>query len=184
MTDTMACRGPDDEGLWISPHAAIGHRRLAVIDIEGDRQPMVAEEDGRPLAVLTYSGEAYNFQELREELTTRGHRFRTRSDTEAVLHAYLEWGEDVADHLNGMYAFAVWNIRREELLLVRDRMGVKPLYYYPTPTGVLFGSEPKAILANSSAERVVDADGLRQMLAYVKSPENAIFRGMYEVRPG
>ncbi|MCT9932676.1 asparagine synthase (glutamine-hydrolyzing) [Planotetraspora sp. A-T 1434] len=184
MVDTMACRGPDAEGLWLAPHAALGHRRLAIIDIEGGRQPMVAEDDGRVLAVLTYSGEAYNFRELRAELTQRGHRFRTHSDTEVVLQAYLEWGEDFVARLNGMYAFAIWDARREELLLVRDRMGIKPLYYYPTPDGVLFGSEPKAILANPLAQRVVDADGLREVLAFVKTPENAIFRGMYEVRPG
>ncbi|GAA1289416.1 asparagine synthetase B [Planotetraspora silvatica] len=184
MVDTMACRGPDAEGLWLSPHAALGHRRLAIIDIEGGRQPMIAEEDGRPIAVLTYSGEAYNFHELRDELKQRGHRFRTSSDTEVVLEAYLEWGEDFVTRLNGMYAFAIWDTRREELLLVRDRMGIKPLYYYPTPTGVLFGSEPKAILANPLARPVVDADGLRELLAFVKTPENAVFRGMYEVRPG
>ncbi|WP_214110470.1 asparagine synthase (glutamine-hydrolyzing) [Acrocarpospora catenulata] len=184
MTDTMACRGPDDEGLWTQPHAALGHRRLAIIDLLGGRQPMIAEEDGQELAVLTYSGEVYNFQELRRELTAHGHRFRTQSDTEVVLHAYLEWGEDLADHLNGMYAFAIWDTRREELLLVRDRMGIKPLYYYPTLHGVLFGSEPKAILANPLAERVVDADGLRELFAFVKTPEHAIFKGMYEVRPG
>ncbi|MEO3859945.1 asparagine synthase (glutamine-hydrolyzing) [Acrocarpospora sp. B8E8] len=184
MVDTMACRGPDDEGLWTAAHAAIGHRRLAIIDLAGGRQPMVAEEDGRELAVLTYSGEVYNFLELRRELEARGHRFRTRSDTEVVLRAYLEWGQELAEHLNGMFAFAVWDVRREELLLVRDRMGIKPLYYYPTAQGVLFGSEPKAILANPLAERVVDADGLREMLAFVKTPEHAIFRGMYEVRPG
>ncbi|GAA0996035.1 asparagine synthase (glutamine-hydrolyzing) [Acrocarpospora macrocephala] len=184
MVDTMACRGPDDEGLWTAAHAAIGHRRLAIIDLAGGRQPMIAEEDGRELAVLTYSGEVYNFLELRRELEARGHRFRTRSDTEVVLRAYLEWGQELAGHLNGMFAFAVWDVRREELLLVRDRMGIKPLYYYPTAQGVLFGSEPKAILANPLAERVVDADGLREMLAFVKTPEHAIFRGMYEVRPG
>ncbi|NAS23618.1 asparagine synthase (glutamine-hydrolyzing) [Herbidospora sp. NEAU-GS84] len=184
MTDTMSCRGPDDEGLWLSPHAAIGHRRLAIIDLAGGRQPMIAEADGRDLAVLTYSGEVYNFQELRDELVSRGHSFRTYSDTEVVLHAYLEWGEDLAEHLNGMFAFAVWDTRKEELILVRDRMGIKPLYYYPTHDGVLFGSEPKAILANPMAERVVDADGLREMLAFVKTPEVAIFKGMYEVRPG
>ncbi|WP_204072942.1 asparagine synthase (glutamine-hydrolyzing) [Planotetraspora phitsanulokensis] len=184
MVDTMACRGPDAEGLWLSPHAALGHRRLAIIDIEGGRQPMIAEQDGRPIAVLTYSGEAYNFHELRDELKQRGHRFRTASDTEVVLEAYLEWGEDFVSRLNGMYAFAIWDTRREELLLVRDRMGIKPLYYYPTPTGVLFGSEPKAILANPLVRPVVDADGLRELLAFVKTPENAVFRGMYEVRPG
>ncbi|GAA4230792.1 asparagine synthase (glutamine-hydrolyzing) [Streptosporangium album] len=186
MSDTMACRGPDDEGLWLAPHVALGHRRLAIIDIEGGRQPMVADdEDGRPLAVLTYSGEVYNFGELRSELAARGHRFRTRSDTEVVVRAYLEWGEDFATRLNGMFAFAIWDVRREELLLVRDRMGIKPLYYQPTPAGVLFGSEPKAILANPLAQPpVVDADGLRELLSFVKTPEHGIYRGMYEVRPG
>jgi asparagine synthase (glutamine-hydrolysing) len=184
MTDTMACRGPDEEGLWVAPHAALGHRRLAVIDIEGGRQPMVAEEDKRVSAVLTYSGEVYNFHELRTELTARGHCFRTHSDTEVVLHAYLEWGEDFVTRLNGMYAFAIWDVQREELLLVRDRMGIKPLYYYPTPSGILFGSEPKAILANPLVEPTVDINGLRELLLFVKTPEHAIFRGMYEVRPG
>ncbi|MEV8637296.1 asparagine synthase (glutamine-hydrolyzing) [Streptosporangium sp. NPDC051023] len=185
MTDTMACRGPDDEGLWTAPHAALGHRRLAVIDIEGGRQPMVADEDGRPLAVLVYSGELYNFRELRDELAARGHRFRTRSDTEVVLRAYLEWGDDLATRMNGMFAFAIWDIRREELVLVRDRMGVKPLYYHPTPSGVLFGSEPKAILANPLAQpAVVDLDGLREIYALSKTPGHGIYRGMYEVRPG
>ncbi|MET9243942.1 asparagine synthase (glutamine-hydrolyzing) [Nonomuraea sp. NPDC003709] len=184
MTDTMACRGPDDQGLWMAPHAAIGHRRLAIIDLPGGRQPMVADEDGLGPAVLTYSGEVYNYRELREELAARGHRFRTQSDTEVVLRAYVEWGEDLAARLNGMYAFAVWDAEREELLLVRDRMGIKPLYYYPTAHGVLFGSEPKAILANPLAHRVIDADGLRELVAYVKTPEHGIFKGMYEVRPG
>ncbi|WP_248960820.1 asparagine synthase (glutamine-hydrolyzing) [Sphaerisporangium perillae] len=185
MTETMSCRGPDDEGTWISPHGALGHRRLAIIDIAGGRQPMVVEEDGQVLAALTYSGEVYNFQELRTELAARGHRFRTRSDTEVVLRAYLEWGEHLGDHLNGMYAFGIWDARSEELLLVRDRLGIKPLYYYPTPAGVLFGSEPKAILANSLAgEPVVEADGMRELLVFVKTPEYAIFRGMREVRPG
>jgi asparagine synthase (glutamine-hydrolysing) len=142
MTDTMACRGPDAEGTWFSPHAALGHRRLSIIDIEGGRQPMTLEKDGRTLAAMTYSGEVYNFRELREELAGHGHRFRTSSDTEVVLHAYQQWGEDFVDHLNGMYAFAIWDPRIEELLLVRDRMGIKPLYYSPTPHGVVFGSEP------------------------------------------
>ncbi|MEV4456500.1 asparagine synthase (glutamine-hydrolyzing) [Microbispora sp. NPDC049633] len=184
MTDTMACRGPDAEGSWLAPHVAFGHRRLAIIDIEGGRQPMTAGAEGEVVAALTYSGEVYNFRELRAELEQRGHRFRTQSDTEVVLEAYLEWGEDFVSRLNGMYAFAIWDARREELLLVRDRMGIKPLYYYPTPNGVLFGSEPKAILANPLAERVIDADGLREILAFVKTPESAVFRGMREVRPG
>ncbi|MCO1576559.1 asparagine synthase (glutamine-hydrolyzing) [Crossiella sp. SN42] len=184
MTETMACRGPDDAGLWLDRHAAIGQRRLAIIDLEGGRQPMLAEERGRTTAVLTYSGEVYNFRELRAELQRRGHLFRTASDTEVVLNAYLEWGPSLVDRLNGMYAFAIWDARTEELLLVRDRMGIKPLYYYPTADGVLFGSEPKAILANPLAEAVLDADGLREALGFVKTPELGILRGLAEVRPG
>ncbi|WP_158072997.1 chorismate synthase [Streptomyces kebangsaanensis] len=138
MTETMVCRGPDAGGLWTSEHAILGHRRLAVIDLEGGRQPMAASDDDI-LPVVTYTGEVYNFQELRDELTALGHAFRTSSDTEVVLRAYLEWGAAFAERLNGIYAFAIWDPRTEELLLVRDRMGVKPLYYYPTADGVIFG---------------------------------------------
>ncbi|WP_031296870.1 asparagine synthase (glutamine-hydrolyzing) [Pseudogulbenkiania ferrooxidans] len=184
MTRTMALRGPDDEGLWLDRHAALGHRRLSIIDLEGGRQPMTADEDGKTLACLVYTGEVYNFQELRRELQGLGHAFRTRSDTEVVLRAYLQWGEAMLGRLNGMYAFALWDAREQRLLLARDRMGVKPLYYYPMPDGVLFGSEPKAILAHPEAERRVTADGLREMLDLVKTPEAAVFAGMHEVRPG
>ncbi|MGH3387285.1 MAG: asparagine synthase (glutamine-hydrolyzing) [Actinomadura sp.] len=184
MTDTMACRGPDDEGVWLDRHGAVGHRRLSVIDLAGGQQPMTAREDGVEQVALTFSGEVYNYRELRTELISHGHGFRTRSDTEVVLRAYLEWGEDLVDRLNGMYAFGIWDTRREELLLVRDRMGVKPLYYHPTSDGVLFGSEPKAILANPMVPRRVNADGLREVLDMVKTPEQAVFSDMYEVRPG
>ncbi|MFD5701152.1 asparagine synthase (glutamine-hydrolyzing) [Streptomyces lasiicapitis] len=149
MTATLSRRGPDASGVWLSPHAAIGHRRLSVLDLEGGRQPMeAARTPGRPPVVLTYSGEVYNYRALRGQLISRGHAFTTESDTEVVLRAYLEWGAGFVDHLAGMYAFAVWDAEREELLLVRDRLGVKPLYYHPRPGGVLFASEPKALLAN------------------------------------
>ncbi|MGK3961439.1 asparagine synthase (glutamine-hydrolyzing) [Sorangium sp. So ce118] len=184
MTSTMKNRGPDDEGTWLAPRAALGHRRLSIIDLEGGRQPMIAEENGEPVAVLIYTGEVYNFRELRGELLSRGHQFRTQSDTEVVLRAYLEWGASFPRRLNGMYAFALWDVRRQELLLVRDRMGIKPLYYQPTGTGVLFGSEPKAILANPLAPPEVDASGLRELFAFTKTPGHAVFRGMREVRPG
>ncbi|MES4906996.1 MULTISPECIES: asparagine synthase (glutamine-hydrolyzing) [unclassified Streptomyces] len=184
MTATMACRGPDAAGLWTDTHAALGHRRLAVIDIEGGKQPMSVERDGRTVLVTTYSGEIYNYRELRAELTDRGHAFRTSSDTEVALHAYLEWGEDFTHRLNGMYAFALWDPGEQQLLLVRDRMGIKPLYYHPTPDGVLFGSEPKAILAHPSVRPAVDADGLAELLAFTKTPGHAVYKGMYEVRPG
>ncbi|MEU0812129.1 asparagine synthase (glutamine-hydrolyzing) [Streptomyces sp. NPDC005970] len=184
MTATMACRGPDAAGRWTDTHAALGHRRLAVIDIEGGKQPMSVERDGHTVLVTTYSGEIYNYRELRAELIDRGHAFRTSSDTEVALHAYLEWGEGFTHHLNGMYAFALWDPREQQLLLVRDRMGIKPLYYYPTPDGVLFGSEPKAILAHPAVRPAVDADGLAELLAFTKTPGHAVYKGMYELRPG
>ncbi|MCW2568530.1 MAG: asnB [Mycobacterium sp.] len=181
MTETMACRGPDAAGVWTDTHAALGHRRLSIIDLPGGTQPMEVP-DAR--VAMVYSGETYNYTELRDELRRRGHRFRTDSDTEVVLHGYLEWGEAVAERLNGMYAFAVWDARTEKLVMIRDRMGIKPFYFYPTADGVLFGSEPKAILANPLAESVVDVDGLREMFTFVKTPGHAIWSGMREVRPG
>ncbi|MFT2017450.1 asparagine synthase (glutamine-hydrolyzing) [Streptomyces sp. 796.1] len=184
MTQTMACRGPDAGGTWLAGHAALGHRRLAVIDLPGGVQPMTATADGRTEAVLSYSGEVYNHRELRAELRSRGHVFRTRSDTEVVLRAYLEWGAGCAERLNGMYAFAAWDPRTQELLLVRDRMGIKPLYCYPTPDGVLFGSEPKAILAHQAVPAIVDAEGLAELVSFTKTPGHAAYQGMYEVRPG
>jgi asparagine synthase (glutamine-hydrolysing) len=183
MTATMACRGPDAEGAWLDRHAALGHRRLAVIDVEGGAQPMVVPTDDGAVAI-TYSGEVYNFTELRNELLRRGHRFRTRSDTEVVLHGYLEWDEAVAERLNGMFAFAVWDARTDKLVMIRDRMGVKPLYFSSTDDGVLFGSEPKAILANPLADRAVDLDGLRELVSFTQTPGAAVWCGMREVVPG
>ncbi|GGY27951.1 asparagine synthase (glutamine-hydrolyzing) [Streptomyces djakartensis] len=183
MTRTMACRGPDAAGAWLDRHAAIGHRRLAVIDLEGGTQPMVVPTDDGPVTI-TYTGEVYNYTELRAELIRRGHRFQTRSDTEVVLHGYLEWGEGVAERLNGMFAFAVWDSRVEKLVMIRDRLGVKPLYYSSTDDGVLFGSEPKAILANPLADRAVDLAGLRELVSFTQTPGSAVWCGMNEVVPG
>ena len=184
MTKTMARRGPDAGGVWIDRHVGLGHRRLAVIDLAGGVQPMQAEEEGQTIVSLTYSGEVYNFVELRDELIRLGHRFKTRSDTEVVLRGYLQWGDKVVERLNGMFAFAIWDVRTQELLLIRDRMGVKPLFYYPTADGVLFGSEPKAILAHPTVQPRVNKDGLRELLVLAKNPEATIYASMFEVRPG
>jgi asparagine synthase (glutamine-hydrolysing) len=184
MTETMALRGPDAKGMFIDRHVGLGHRRLAVIDLAGGVQPMQAEEEGRVIASLVYTGEVYNFVELREELKRLGHHFKTCSDTEVVLRGYLQWGEQVTERLNGMFAFAIWDVVTQELFLIRDRMGVKPLFYYPMADGVLFGSEPKAILAHPSVRPRVDVDGLREMLVLAKNPEVTIYAGMCEVRPG
>ncbi|MDQ1488871.1 MAG: hypothetical protein QOJ23_1385, partial [Actinomycetota bacterium] len=158
MTATMACRGPDASGTWVNGPAALGHRRLAVIDLAGGAQPMSVRTPAGEV-VMVYSGEAYNFTELREELRRAGEQFETSSDTEVVLRGYVRWGEGVAERLNGMFAFAIWDARIGRLVMIRDRMGIKPLYVYPTGDGVLFGSEPKAIFANPLAQRAVDADG-------------------------
>ncbi|MFJ6571792.1 asparagine synthase (glutamine-hydrolyzing) [Streptomyces sp. NPDC091292] len=183
MTETMACRGPDDRGTWIEGPAALGHRRLAIIDLPGGRQPMTAATPDGTVA-LVYSGETYNFTELRRELTGHGHRFTTESDTEVVLRGYLEWGDRLAERLNGMYAFAVWDGRHDRLVMIRDRMGIKPFSYHPTSDGVLFGSEPKAILANPLVRPRVTLDGFRELFAFVKTPGHAVWDGMREVEPG
>jgi asparagine synthase (glutamine-hydrolysing) len=181
MTATMACRGPDAVGTWCSPRALVGHRRLAVVDIPGGVQP--AADAG---AVLTFSGEIYNFRDLRAELEGYGHVFRTRSDTEVLLRSWLQWGSDCLPRLNGMFAFAVWDSAKEELVLARDRLGIKPLCFTVTPHGVLFGSEPKAVLAHPQFRAELDADGISELFAQLgtRTPGHGVYRGLREVRPG
>ncbi len=183
MTSSMVLRGPDAGGTWLATHVGLGHRRLAVIDLAGGVQPMVADSP-RGRMVIVYSGEVYNFPELRRELESHRHRFITNSDTEVVLKAYLEWGTQSAERLNGMFAFAIWDEGTSRLTLVRDRLGIKPLYYYPTPDGVLFGSEPKAILANPLASRTVDMDGLAELFPEIRTPGRSPWKHMQEVQPG
>ncbi|WP_139984495.1 asparagine synthase (glutamine-hydrolyzing) [Nocardioides litoris] len=194
MTATMACRGPDAAGLHVGEHAVLGHRRLAVIDVERGDQPMCvdartgrrrpADQPGEDDLVIVYSGETYTFRELRAEQRADGVELVTHSDTEVVLHEHRRRGAAAVERLNGMFAYAVWDAREQSLLLVRDRLGVKPLYYHPTAHGVLFGSEPKAILAHPEVEAVVDEDGLRQVVGFVHTPGAAPYRGMREVKPG
>ena len=168
MVETMSCRGPDDEGLWVSAHAALGHRRLAIIDVPGGHQPMTLDgPDGDADLVIVYCGEVYNFTELREELPGTGppvpHRFATPRSCCAASASGARTSSRASTACSRSRSGTPG---AEELFLVRDRMGVKPLSYYPTPDGVLFGSEPKAILAHPRAEAVVDLDGLRELLAH------------------
>ncbi|WP_328737562.1 asparagine synthase (glutamine-hydrolyzing) [Streptomyces bobili] len=183
MAETLACRGPDASGVWLSRHAAFGHRRLSVIDLTGGAQPLGT---GQPETVLTYNGELYNHQELRRELQSLGHTFRTRSDTEVVLRAHIEWGTDAPRRFNGIFAYALWDGRAEELLLVRDHLGIKPLYWHVHAAGVLFGSEPKAVLANPLFRAELDAEGIAELFALPAAPTagHGLFRGLNEVRPG
>ncbi|CAN3979246.1 asparagine synthase (glutamine-hydrolyzing) [Kitasatospora purpeofusca] len=183
MTATMTLRGPDAGGVWLGRHAALGHRRLAVIDIDGGAQPMPDRRD-EPGVVLTYSGEVYNHHQLRAELRAKGHRFETRSDTEVVLRAYQEWGDALVERLEGMYAFAVWDEREQRLLLVRDRLGVKPLFWAEIDGGVAFGSEPKALFAHPEITPTVDADGLREAYSLLFNTGPTVWSGVREVHPG
>ncbi|MEU0738987.1 asparagine synthase (glutamine-hydrolyzing) [Streptomyces sp. NPDC006134] len=185
MTRSLESRGPDGAGTWTSPYAALGHRRLAVIDLDGGQQPMVAETGSRgENLVLVYNGEIYNYRELRQALARRGHVFASASDTEVVLRAYQEWGAQCVEHLNGMFAFAVWDAVREELFLARDRMGIKPLYYAEHEGGLLFASEPKGIFAHPTFEAQVDEDKLPILLnPRLAVPGETPLHGVREVKP-
>jgi len=185
MTETLRHRGPDARGIWLSSRAALGHRRLIVIDPEGGAQPMVYKEGART-CVITYNGEIYNFRELRRELAGKGHKFRSYSDTEVLLHAYLEWEENCVEHLNGIFAFGLWDENRQQLLLARDHLGVKPLFYAVRGSAVLFASEIKALLAHPLVEPELDEDGLAEIFNFfpLHTPGHGVFRDVYEVRPG
>src|SRR5579862_5350422 len=144
MADAIAHRGPDGSGFHLAPGIGLGHRRLAIIDVAGGHQPLFNEDE---TVAVTYNGEIYNFQELAAELAAKGHRFRTHSDTEVIVHAWEEWGEAAVNRLQGMFAFAIWDENRKTLFLARDRFGKKPLYYTVLGDGrLLFASEMKALL--------------------------------------
>ena len=182
MCDTLVHRGPDDEGIHHDARVGLGMRRLAIIDPSGGKQPM-ANEDGTVLAVC--NGEIYNFRELRANLETAGHVFRTRSDTEVIVHGYEEWGEDFLDRLNGMFAIALYDRRAGLLLLARDPIGIKPLYYALTSAGLVWGSEIKAVLASGMVERELDIDALGQFMAWEYCPgETTLLAPVRKLLPG
>lgn len=185
MAETLACRGPDAAGTWLSPHAALAHRRLIVVDPAGGGQPMVRRYGDRTY-VLTYNGELYNTPELRHELEERGHTFLSRSDTEALLIAFIEWGAACLKRLNGIFAFGIWSEADQSLFLARDRLGVKPLFYAQCGGAFLFGSEIKALLAHPAVRPEVDAEGLAEVFALgpARTPGHGVFRGIAEVKPG
>src|SRR5690242_20592729 len=160
MTDMLYHRGPDGEGFYCAPGIGLGHRRLAIVDLVTGDQPVFNED--RTICVV-FNGEIYNFQFLMTELAARGHIFGTRSDTEVIVHAWEEWGEECLEHFNGMFAFALWDAGRETLFLARDRLGEKPLYYSFLNDGrLLFASELKALLASPAVERRLDPQAIEE----------------------
>jgi asparagine synthase (glutamine-hydrolysing) len=185
MVGTLERRGPDAKGLWLSPRAALGHRRLAVVDPVGGSQPMLRKVGDR-LYVLTYNGELYNTAALRTELETRGHHFETQSDTEVLLVAFIEWGAHCVEKLNGIFAFGIWDDAAQELFLARDRFGVKPLFYTQRETSFLFGSELKVLLKHPLVPARMDRAGLSEILFLgpSRTPGSGVFQGIAELRPG
>lgn len=167
MMDVMRHRGPDGEGIYIDRHVAFGHVRLSIIDVEGSSQPL-SNEDGK--IWVTFNGEIYNYRELRKKLISLGHCFKTNGDTETLVHLYEEYGSEMTNHLIGMFAFAIWDSRNQLLLLVRDRMGIKPLYYFYKGDDFIFGSEPKAILQHPKVSCRPSDEGIWHYLTYRSVP--------------
>jgi asparagine synthase (glutamine-hydrolysing) len=182
MRDIITYRGPDEAGLHCDSHAALAHRRLSIVDLSSGQQPL-SNEDGS--VWVTFNGEIYNHADLRKELEAHGHVYRTRSDTETIVHAYEQWGEACVHRFRGMFAFAIWDAPNRRLLLVRDRLGIKPLYWTRAAGALLFGSEIKAILASGLVEPQANQAVLPEMLStrYI-SGEETMFRGIRKLLPG
>lgn len=183
MKRTLTPRGPDAEGTYFDEDAALVHRRLIVIDPEGGKQPMHSPDRN---TIIIYNGELYNTPELRTELMSRGHEFVGHSDTEVLLHAYLEWKTDAFSRLNGIFAFAIWEKRERRLTLCRDRLGVKPLFFAPIRNGLTFGSTIDTVLCHPEIDPVIDEDGLRTLLLLgpARPPESGVFRQIKSLLPG
>lgn len=183
MKRTLTPRGPDAEGTYFDEDAALIHRRLIVIDPEGGKQPMHSPDRN---TIIIYNGELYNTPELRTELMSRGHEFVGHSDTEVLLHAYLEWKTDAFSRLNGIFAFAIWEKHERRLTLCRDRLGVKPLFFAPIRNGLTFGSTIDTVLCHPEIEPALDEDGLRTLLLLgpARPPESGVFRQIKSLLPG
>jgi len=182
ITRLLAHRGPDGEGYYWGPGPGLGHRRLSIIDLEGGRQPM-CNEDGS--VWIVFNGEIYNFPELRHELEQRGHTLRTRSDTEAIVHLYEDYGENCFEKLRGMFALALWDKRRQQLVLARDRIGIKPLFYGLGKEGIVFGSELKCIRDSGQVCLDIEPSAIADLFTYFYIPgPKTIYRDAYSLEPG
>ena len=182
MLGTIRHRGPDDEGTYLARQVGLGHRRLSIIDLNTGHQPMF-NEDGT--VAIVFNGEIYNYVELRDELKKKGHIFKTKSDTEVIVHLYEEYGEACVERLRGMFAFAIWDSREKVLLMARDRVGIKPLYYWCSEEALVFGSEIKAILADPEVACEIDPGMIDRFLSFYFLPgEKTLFKGIRKLLPG
>jgi asparagine synthase (glutamine-hydrolysing) len=182
MTEALAHRGPDDAGYFLKGRVGLGHRRLSIIDLSGGKQPIFNEDRS---AVIVFNGEIYNHRDLATALAAAGHTFKTRSDTETILHAYEQYGDDCVDRLRGMFGFAIWDGRKRRLLLARDRLGVKPVYYYRNSHFLAFASEIKSLLEIASVPREVNPEAFDMYLSlrYVPGPQT-MFKNIFRLQPG
>src|SRR5213592_185269 len=182
MARSIAHRGPDDEGFFIAGPVGLASRRLSIIDLAGGHQPM---SYGQEMVWVTFNGEIYNYKELRAELQVKGHHFRTNSDTEVIIHGYKEWGTDVFNHLNGMFGLAIWDVKKERLVVARDAMGIKLIYYRIANGQLTFGSEIRAVLAAEDSKPEVDPVALNLFLRFRYTPSPlTIFQGIRKLAPG
>ncbi len=182
MARSIAHRGPDDEGYFISGPIGLGFRRLSIIDLAGGHQPM---SDAQETVWIIFNGEIYNYRELRAELHSKGHQFRTNSDTEVIIHGYKEWGTEVFNHLNGMFGMAIWDVQKERLIVARDAMGIKLVYYKIDNGALAFGSEIRPILAAQKSRPDVDPIALNLFLRFRYTPSPlTIFQGVRKLAPG
>ncbi|MCK5605721.1 asparagine synthetase B, partial [Candidatus Pacearchaeota archaeon] len=182
MTQSLVHRGPDDEGYYISGPIGLGFRRLSIIDLTGGHQPMT---DDQEKIWIVFNGEIYNFPDLREELRSFGHSFRTKSDTEVIIYGYKQWGEDVLNHLDGMFGLAIWDEREMKLIIARDAMGIKPIYYREDRWGLHFASEVRSILAAQEEKSDVDPIAVNMFLRYRYTPSPlTIYKGIKKLAPG
>lgn len=182
MMDVISHRGPDGEGSYLSGPVGLGHRRLAIIDLNTGAQPMCNEDK---TVWIVYNGEIYNFQDLREELIQKGHKFSSTSDTEVIIHAYEQFGVDCLSKLQGMFAFALWDERSKLLFLARDRVGIKPLYYCDTGRAIVFASEIKSLLVDPDVKREINPEAIDRFLSYLYLPgSETLFKNIYKLEPG
>src|SRR5690348_4661735 len=182
MADTISHRGPDDEGYYVSGSVGFGFRRLSIIDLQTGHQPL-SNEDGT--VWIIFNGEIYNYQELHALLVAKGHVFKTRTDTEVIVHLYEEFGADSVQKLRGMFAFAIWDEKSKTIFIARDRVGIKPLYYHLSKDALIFASEIKAILADPSVTREIAPDVIDRFLTFLYLPgEQTLLRGIQKLEPG